>query len=152
MREREKKTDALLVSRYFQRALAYEKLGKYDKALQDLTQCVYVDSNFADGYFNRSGIYKLMNNIKAAIDDLSKAIELQPGNLDFVNNRLIYYREIGDYKTASLSSTSLKQAVLNSGGKADIYRDRNDVHRHRRNLAKVKCRYIHKLYTHVPHV
>ena len=66
--------------------------------MEDYTCCIRTEPDYQDAFFNRSGIHRLKNNLKAAIEDISKAIKLQPCNLDFLNNRLIYYREIGDFE------------------------------------------------------
>ena len=45
---------------HFQRALAHERLKQIDKAIDDYSLCLRIDSNHAQSYFNRGGMYKVM--------------------------------------------------------------------------------------------
>lgn len=46
---------------HFQRALAHERLKQIDKAIDDYSLCLRIDSNHAQSYFNRGGMYKVIN-------------------------------------------------------------------------------------------
>jgi len=45
---------------HFQRALAHERLKQIDKAIDDYSLCLRIDSNHAQSYFNRGGMYKVI--------------------------------------------------------------------------------------------
>ena len=45
---------------HFQRALAHERLKQIDKAIDDYSLCLRIDSNHAQSYFNRGGMYKVV--------------------------------------------------------------------------------------------
>lgn len=60
---------------YQYRAMAYQKNGQWDKALDDFTTAFEYDTT-VDGYINRSQLYAKMGKEEAAIFDLKRAIEL----------------------------------------------------------------------------
>ena len=100
LRGSERKQDALQ-RYYFQRALAYEKLGRYDLSYEEYSLCIHVDFDYADAYFNRAGISYLKKNVKMAIEDINKAIAINPRNLDYLNNRMFFFRELKDFEEAA---------------------------------------------------
>ncbi|WP_420575837.1 tetratricopeptide repeat protein [Ekhidna sp.] len=69
-----------MISQVYQyRAMAYQKNGQWDKALDDFTTAFEYDTT-VDGYINRSQLYAKMGKEEAAIFDLKRAIELDSGS------------------------------------------------------------------------
>ena len=67
-----------MISKVYQyRAMAYEKNGEWDKAIDDFTAAFEYDTT-VDGYINRSQLYAKMGRKEAAITDLKKAIQINP--------------------------------------------------------------------------
>ncbi|MEQ8629460.1 tetratricopeptide repeat protein [Ekhidna sp.] len=65
-----------MISKVYQyRAMAYEKNGEWDKAIDDFTTAFEYDTT-VDGYINRSQLYAKMGRKREAISDLKNAIEL----------------------------------------------------------------------------
>ncbi len=62
---------------YNYRAMAYEKLGRNEMALQDFNQSLELEAN-ADTYVNRGLLFFSMNREVMAIADFEKAIRLDP--------------------------------------------------------------------------
>ena len=67
-----------MISKVYQyRAMAYEKNGDWEGAIDDFTTAFDYDTT-ADSYINRSQLYAKMGRKMDAISDLKKAIELNP--------------------------------------------------------------------------
>jgi tetratricopeptide (TPR) repeat protein len=60
------------------RALAYQGLKEYDKAVDDFGNAIRLDEKNPEHYQNRAAVYALMDDQARAIEDLTKAIELSP--------------------------------------------------------------------------
>ena len=84
-----------MIEQHFQRALAYEKLYKTDKAIDDYTKCLVFDKNCATAYFNRSGLFKMKFKYKEALDDINMALKIEPKNLIFLTNKQLLSRDSG---------------------------------------------------------
>lgn len=56
-----------LVQQYFRRALAYEKLCRFDIAEEEYTNCIKTNNKCAEAYFNRAGVLRSKNSLPAAI-------------------------------------------------------------------------------------
>lgn len=85
---------------HFQRALAYERLKQIDKAIQDYTVCLRIDSNNANAYFNRSGLYQVKGEHDKSLEDLNHAIAIDPSNIEYRKQRSLLYRMKGTYMEA----------------------------------------------------
>src|SRR5512139_3139343 len=60
------------------RALAYQGLKEYDKAIDDLSNAIRLDEKNPEHYQNRAAVYSILDDKERAIEDLTKAIELSP--------------------------------------------------------------------------
>jgi CRP-like cAMP-binding protein len=96
---------------HFQRALAFERLKKLDKAIDDYTTCLRIDPKSSAAYFNRSGLYKLKKNYAQAIADMNQAIALEPANVHYRSARSVLFRESGHYGEA-VKDTILSRALM----------------------------------------
>ncbi len=62
---------------FLERAFARAK-DDFDGKLEDYTQAIAIDPQFADGYFNRGIVYVNKREPKKALADFTKSIELNP--------------------------------------------------------------------------
>ncbi|MEM7590475.1 MAG: tetratricopeptide repeat protein [Cyanobacteria bacterium P01_A01_bin.83] len=78
------KTDINSVQSYFERGLAYQRLGNRHRAIDDYSKTLELDSNHAQAYHNRGLLYADMNVDQKAVIDLRRASQLyfDKGNLD----------------------------------------------------------------------
>jgi tetratricopeptide (TPR) repeat protein len=63
---------------YANRAIAYNNLKQYDKAIPDCTEAIRLKPNLALPYVNRGVAYNNLKQYDKAIADLTEAIRLQP--------------------------------------------------------------------------
>ena len=101
------KADANTTQAYYERGLAYQRLGNRHRAVDDYTKTIELDSKHAQAHHYRGLLYKEMGIEQKAAIDLRKASQLyfDKGNLD-------KYRELRDlsqqiYKNSDDSTTSI---------------------------------------------
>lgn len=80
-----------LVAVYNNRGNAYDEIGEYDKALDDMNKAIELNSNDAEVYCNRGIVYENLGDSQAALMDYNKAIELNPNYAAPFNNRATIY-------------------------------------------------------------
>ena len=76
---------------YVKRSAAYIQKGEYEKAIEDCTKAVELNSAHANAYVSRGIAYDKKGEHDQAIDDFTKALELEPDNLFAYHNRGIAY-------------------------------------------------------------
>lgn len=72
---------------YFQRALAYLKLGDTARVLQDYDRVLKLDPNNALTYYNRALLKSMQKDYQGALADYSKVISINPRNVYAYYNR-----------------------------------------------------------------
>lgn len=82
------------------RALAYERTGRLERALSDLNTALLLDPEYAVGYNNRGNLHFRMGNLEAAIADHAQAVEIRPDYLAGWSNLGADYRAVGDLEDA----------------------------------------------------
>jgi protein O-mannosyl-transferase len=104
------------------RAIAFDALGKRDRAFQDLDLALRLKPRFADTFYNRGMIHKNMGQYDAAIADFTKALTIQPDMVDALNNRGIvfgsraqYDKALADFNAALKINRNFAQAYYNRG-------------------------------------
>jgi tetratricopeptide (TPR) repeat protein/serine/threonine protein kinase len=81
---------------YAWRAIAYAKLGCYQKALADCAKAIALDPELASAWDTRGNIRcDALAQYDKALADLSKAIELDPKSASHWNNRGVAHRKAG---------------------------------------------------------
>ncbi|MDQ7027247.1 MAG: tetratricopeptide repeat protein [Anaerolineae bacterium] len=65
---------------YYNRALAYEKIGQYVKAESDLTQAIELNPSIAPSYEMRGQLRAMMQNYDGAIADLKRYLRMGGGH------------------------------------------------------------------------
>lgn len=68
-------------------ALALQRTGQPDKALESVNKALKIDPQSARGYAARAMLLLEQGNPDSALKDIGKAIELNPGNARFYMNR-----------------------------------------------------------------
>ena len=79
---------------YNYRGWSYHRLGQNDKAIEDFTQAIKLDPDFARAYNNRGVIYNDLQQYDKAIPDFTQAIALKhkPLTWPHANRGYSYYR------------------------------------------------------------
>lgn len=85
---------------YFNRGVDYQEQGQLDLAIEEYTEAIAVNPDFADAYFNRGVAYFEKGDFDQAIADYSKAIESNPQFADAYANRGVAYAVTGQYDQA----------------------------------------------------
>lgn len=113
---------------YYNRGMAYEKVGDIQDALSDYDKGISIDPDGAlDPLFRRANIYDDQGKTKQAIVDLERATKLKPTTsssddlAEAFYNLGIFYRKIGDLKGAISAYT---QALHYSPSDYEIYNNR----------------------------
>jgi tetratricopeptide (TPR) repeat protein len=63
---------------YYNRGVAWQKKGDYDRAITDYTKAIEINPGDALAYYNRGNAYQGKGQYERAISDYNKAIELNP--------------------------------------------------------------------------
>lgn len=82
------------------RALAYERTGRLDRALADLNTALLLDPEYAVGYNNRGNLHARMGNLDAALADHAQAVELEPDYIEAWFNLGADFRDVGELEEA----------------------------------------------------
>ena len=86
---------------YIHRGRTYEKLGKYQFAINDYSDAIRLEPDDASAYDNRGGAYSKLGQYQLAIEDYTEAIRLDPDEFDVcVRSRGEAYSKLAQYKRA----------------------------------------------------
>ncbi|MBI5492357.1 MAG: tetratricopeptide repeat protein [Deltaproteobacteria bacterium] len=85
---------------YINRGMAYEDRGLFDKAIEDYTAGIALNTGFADSYVNRGSAYNGLGEYQKAIEDFNRALELKPDFMEAYYNRGLAELKTGDFKDA----------------------------------------------------
>ena len=83
----------------------YEKQEKYEKAIDNYTQAIELDPNYAKAYKNRGDVYVEQDKYEEAIADFTEAIQIEPNFTKAYNNRGNVYNRQGKYEEAIVDYT-----------------------------------------------
>lgn len=89
---------------YYNRGVEYSKLGKFNEAINDYTQCLALQSDYRDALFNRANGYENIKNNTAAFTDYSSYLLI-----DSTDGSVYFKRAYLNYKTGNIQS-ALKDA------------------------------------------
>jgi tetratricopeptide (TPR) repeat protein len=85
---------------YYNRGVAYERMGQYDKAIEDYNRAITLNPNYVEAYCNRGGTYEKMDQYDKAIEDYNRAITLNPNYIETYYNRGVTYEKMDQYDKA----------------------------------------------------
>ncbi len=74
--------------------------GRYDEAIEEYTEAIRLDPQYALAYHNRGFAYDDLGQLERAIQDYDEAIRLNPQWAEAYNNRGWTYEEMGQYELA----------------------------------------------------
>jgi serine/threonine protein kinase/cytochrome c-type biogenesis protein CcmH/NrfG len=104
---------------YFNQALAYQKQGKLDQALNNYNECLKLDSHYPMAYYNRGNLKLAQGLLDQAIDDYHQAVMLAPQDaLTYYNRGLAYLQKelwpqaLSDFKQALHYNPQLPEVYL----------------------------------------
>jgi Flp pilus assembly protein TadD len=63
---------------YFNRGLAFQRLGRLDEAESNYSDAIKTDASFSAAYVNRGNVRVLRNRLPEALADYRKAVQLDP--------------------------------------------------------------------------
>jgi uncharacterized protein (TIGR02145 family) len=88
---------------YFLRGGMHSNNGNYDLAIEDYTEAIRLNPNFAGAYNERAWIYAyhLKRDFDRAIADANQAIKISPNEATFYDTRGWAYLGKGDYNSAN---------------------------------------------------
>ena len=112
---------------YYKRGLAYWNNGEYDRAIEEYTQAITLNSQYAEAYNNRGIIYKKKEEYDRAIADYTQAITLNSKYAKAYNNRGLAYADQGEYDRAIADYT---QALTLNPEYAKAYNSRGLAYEH----------------------
>lgn len=107
-----------LAAAYYNRALAFRKLGLVESAMEDYNMAIKIRPDYAMAYNNRAYLYLVMGNNKQALIDFSSSIQFMPDNAMAHAGRGVAYQRLAMYDYAYLEFTS---AILANDQYADAY-------------------------------
>jgi tetratricopeptide (TPR) repeat protein len=76
-----------MANAYYNRGIAYRSKGNLDRAIDDFTQAIRLDSRESEFVNDRGAAYHAKGDIDRAIADYDKAIQLNPKAAEPYNNR-----------------------------------------------------------------
>jgi tetratricopeptide (TPR) repeat protein len=83
---------------YYNRAIAYEKLGQHQHAIEDFNEAISLKPDNANSYHNRGVTYTVLLQYQRAIEDYNKVISLKPDFADAYKCRGYVYFKQGNKK------------------------------------------------------
>ncbi|MDP1746124.1 MAG: tetratricopeptide repeat protein, partial [Bacteroidota bacterium] len=84
---------------YYNRGVEYSKLGKFNEAINDYTQCLALQNDYRDALFNRANAYENIKNNTAAFTDYSAYLLI-----DSTDGSVYYKRAYLNYRSGNIQA------------------------------------------------
>jgi tetratricopeptide (TPR) repeat protein len=107
----------------YNRGLAYNKQGEYDRAIAELNRAIALKPNYAEAYCERGIAYSEKGDYGQAMLDYDRSIELNPDSAITYYDRGIVHAHLGKDDMAISDYTRAIELRPNS----DTYLERGDV-------------------------
>ena len=91
-----------LVNKYYARGITASEKGEVELAIEDYTEVIKLNPDFAQAYYQRGLAYAQKGEIKLAIADYTKAIELKSDYADAYYCRSKAWLHLGEEEKAKL--------------------------------------------------
>jgi tetratricopeptide (TPR) repeat protein len=115
---------------FFGRAYSYYHLEEYELAIDDYTESIELNPDYAGTYNNRGLCYNAIEEYDLAIDDFKKAIELAPESPIAYNNLAFSYIQTGQLDLA-LEAINIALSISPKGcyydTRGDVYKEIGDT-------------------------
>lgn len=98
--EQREKAESLTARDHFRRGYRAAEEGRKQDAIEEYTEAIKMDPDYAAAYNNRGNLYRNLKEHGKAFEDYSKAIELDPNYAIVYNNLGILYKDLGDRENA----------------------------------------------------
>ncbi len=110
---------------YTNRGFAYNGLGNYRQAIEDLNRAIEIKPNYAEAYTNRGNAYGGLDNYRQAIEDYGEAIRLKVDSDRIYYDRGTLYAKHGQYQ---LAIEDLNRAIVLNPYYIKAYNNRGIVY------------------------
>jgi tetratricopeptide (TPR) repeat protein len=103
---------------FFNRGLAYLELRKYQSAINDFSQAIYIDPEMSDAYVSRGNALLELEQYDKGLEDYNQAVKINPENSQAYYNRgRVFYRLNEDMK----AQKNMEKAIQLDPGCSDAY-------------------------------
>ncbi len=134
---------------YANRGAAYALQGDLQRALEDFTQAISLNPNFARAYESRAGIYQQLGKYTEMAADYSTFLSLKPDSVNAYLQRAQAYERLGDLDAAIQDYT---QAAALQPDDPSAYFNRGQLYQQRGDLASAREDYNRVLQLDPNHV
>ncbi len=97
---------------FFKLGVEATRSEQYEQAIEDFTQAIGLEADFAAAYSNRCLVHIQLGDDEKAAEDCTAAVQLNPNNIEAYLNRGLAYHRLGNYQAAI--SEYQKVIALNS--------------------------------------
>ncbi|MFQ5737278.1 MAG: tetratricopeptide repeat protein, partial [Thermodesulfobacteriota bacterium] len=85
---------------YTNRGIALGSSGRFEAAIEDLTEAVSIEPGMRMAWYNRALATSALGRYREAIADLTRAIEIDPGYAEAYHNRGVAHANLAQYGEA----------------------------------------------------
>ena len=116
---------------FYSRALAYDEMGQFERAIEDYDRAIALNASFTNAYINRGLDFYETGQLERAIIDFDHAISLNPAHAAAYYNRGLAFDKMGQLDKAL---ADYDQALSLGPYDADAYNNRGRVFSRRGQL------------------
>jgi tetratricopeptide (TPR) repeat protein len=110
---------------FYNRGAAYADRGCWDKAIEDFSYAIYLNSVDFTAYYMRGAMYANKKEYQNAVNDYNDAIYLSPNTPDIYYSRAFVYAQLGRYPEAIDDIT--RAINLSAAPSSDYYYNRGMI-------------------------